>query len=179
MTGNFSESINDLQKSFRVVAALIRLDGKVLLTQRWPGKHLALTWEFPGGKVESGENDEDALRRELKEELGIEAKIGTCCFETRHGYGTREVHLLIYRCEIISGTPEAVDVKAVEWAEEKSLLSRSFPPADLLFVQELVAGHIGYLDDARESTALRYNDVDDDEDEEVFKPAQVVRRPPS
>ncbi len=165
-----SHLLEDMQESdekrFRVVAALIRQNSKVLLTQRWPGKHLALTWEFPGGKVEAGESDEEALRRELKEELGIEVDIGTCCFETYHGYGSREVHLLIYRCHIRSGTPEAIDVKAVEWADQRALLERNFPPADLPFVSELVAGR---LDDEGSSSA--------NEEEIEFKPARIVRRP--
>lgn len=155
------------KKQFRVVAALIRKDGKVLLTQRWPGRHLGLTWEFPGGKVEEGEDDREALERELKEELGVTAKIGSCCFETRHGYGAREVHLLIFRCKLIEGIPRALDVKAMEWADLESLAERKFPPADLLFVQELVAGRIKAEED----------DEDDEEDEPAFKPAQVVRRP--
>lgn len=156
----------DEKKQFRVVAALIRKDGKVLLTQRWPGRHLGLTWEFPGGKVEEGEDDREALERELKEELGVTAKIGSCCFETRHGYGAREVHLLIFRCRLLDGTPRALDVKAMEWADLETLAERKFPPADLLFVQELVAGRI------------KADELDDEEEEEeAFKPAQVVRRP--
>lgn len=154
------------RKQFRVVAALIKKGNKVLLTQRWPGRHLGLTWEFPGGKVEEGEGDVEALQRELKEELGVEAKIGSCCFETRHGYGSREVHLLIFRCDLVEGVPRALDVKAMEWADIESLADRKFPPADLLFVQELVAGRI-----------KDESDDDDDEDEVTFKPAQVVRRP--
>ena len=80
-------------RNLRVVAALIRDRGQVLLTQRRPGRHLGLSWEFPGGKVEAGEDDEQALRRELREELGVEVRIGTLCFETRHNYGSREMHL--------------------------------------------------------------------------------------
>jgi 8-oxo-dGTP diphosphatase len=158
------------KKQFRVVAALIRKDGKVLLTQRWPGRHLGLTWEFPGGKVEEGEEDLEALERELREELGVTAKIGSCCFETRHGYGSREVHLLIFRCKLLQGTPRAIDVKAMEWADIATLMDRKFPPADLLFVQELVAGRIVPEEDDDENGH-------DDEDEAEFKPAQVVRRP--
>ena len=153
------------EKRFRVVAALIRKNGKVLLTQRWPGKHLGLTWEFPGGKVEPGETDEEALKRELQEELGIDVQIGSCCFETCHGYGNREVHLLIYRCKLLSGTPEAIDVKAIEWAEESALLERNFPPADLPFVQEIVSGRIGKDE----------FEVDNPEEPVAFKPATVVR----
>jgi 8-oxo-dGTP diphosphatase len=156
------------KKQFRVVAALIRKDGKVLLTQRWPGRHLGLTWEFPGGKVEEGEDDLEALERELREELGVTAKIGSCCFETRHGYGSREVHLLIFRCKLTQGTPRALDVKAMEWADIATLMDRTFPPADLLFVQELVAGRIGADEDEEQ---------EEEEEEPEFKPAQVIRRP--
>lgn len=159
------------KKQFRVVAALIRKGNKVLLTQRWPGRHLGLTWEFPGGKVEEGESDMEALERELREELGVEAEIGSCCFETRHGYGSREVHLLIFRCKLTDGTPRALDVKAMEWADIETLADRKFPPADLLFVQELVAGRI-----SDEEAAEKEVDTDEEE-EEAFKPAQVVRRP--
>jgi 8-oxo-dGTP diphosphatase len=161
------------KKQFRVVAALIKEGNKVLLTQRWPGRHLGLTWEFPGGKVEEGEGDVEALSRELREELGVEAEIGSCCFETRHGYGSREVHLLIFRCKLTEGTPRALDVKAMEWAEIETLAERKFPPADLLFVQELVAGRIKDVDEPKTNI-----DVEEDEEEEpAFKPAQVVRRP--
>lgn len=160
------------KKQFRVVAALIRKGNKVLLTQRWPGRHLGLTWEFPGGKVEEGEEDVEALERELKEELGVEAEIGSCCFETRHGYGSREVHLLIFRCRLTEGVPRALDVKAMEWADIDSLIDRKFPPADLLFVQELVAGRIGEEDNPKFKS-----EDDEDDDEKPFKPAQVVRRP--
>lgn len=159
------------KKQFRVVAALIIKDDKVLLTQRWPGKNLGLTWEFPGGKVEDEESDKEALERELREELGITAEIGTCCFETRHGYGAREVHLLIFRCKLISGEPKALDVKDMAWVDISDLKDRKFPPADLLFVQELIAGRIKY----DEKSHVVHDD--DDEDEEEFKPAQVVRKP--
>ncbi len=162
-----SEFDSSEKKHFRVVAALIVKDGKVLLTQRWPGKNLGLTWEFPGGKVEEGETDKEALIRELQEELGIKAEIGTCCFETRHGYGLREVHLLIFRCKLLSGEPKAIDVKAMEWVNLNELTERKFPPADLLFVQELIAGRIKHDDD----------DSDHDDDDEAFKPAQVIRKP--
>jgi 8-oxo-dGTP diphosphatase len=161
---------SDEKRQFRVVAALIIEGDKVLLTQRWPGRHVGLTWEFPGGKVEDGEDDREALARELKEELGITAEIGTCCFETQHGYGSREVHLLIFRCRVLEGTPKAIDVKAMEWADLKTLGERKFPPADLLFVQELVAGRIKAADTGNGSK-------NDDDGETEFKPAKVIRRP--
>jgi mutator protein MutT len=127
-------------KNIRVVAALIRAGGQVLLTQRKPGRHLGLSWEFPGGKVEAGETDEQALRRELREELGVDVAVGTRCFETRHNYGTREMHLLVYRCRLVDGEPKAIDVNAVEWVAEKRLPERQFLPADLPLVHGIANG---------------------------------------
>jgi mutator protein MutT len=151
------------EKQIRVVAALIRKDKQVLITERWPNKHMGLTWEFPGGKVEPGESDEQALKRELMEELGIEVKVGTCCFETTYAYSNKEVHLSIYRCEIISGVPQAIDVKSLEWVAQNELNSRPFPPADLIFVQELVADKVP-------------QDNFEEDHEPAFKPAQILRR---
>lgn len=127
-------------KNIRVVAALIRQGGQVLLTQRKPGRHLGLSWEFPGGKVEAGETDEEALMRELREELGVSVVVGTRCFETRHTYGAREMHLLVYRCRLTEGEPRALDVNAVEWVPEQKIQERSFLPADLPLVHGIANG---------------------------------------
>ena len=129
-------------RKLRVVAGLIRQAGKVLLTQRKPGRHLGLSWEFPGGKVEAGETDDEALRREMREELGIDVDVGSRCFETRHNYGAREMHLLVYRCRIVRGEPQALDVNAVEWVEETQVQQREFLPADLPLVHGLANGLI-------------------------------------
>jgi 8-oxo-dGTP diphosphatase len=130
------------KKNIRVVAALIRRDGQVLLTQRKPGRHLGLSWEFPGGKVEAGETDDEALRRELREELGVTVTVGSRCFETRHSYGAREMHLLVYRCRLVEGDPKPLDVNAVEWVEESRIKEREFLPADLPLVHGLANGLI-------------------------------------
>jgi 8-oxo-dGTP diphosphatase len=128
------------RRNLRVVAGLIRKPGEVLLTQRKPGRHLGLSWEFPGGKVEAGETDEEALRRELREELGIEVTVGTRCFETRHQYGPREMHLLVYRCTVVQGEPTAIDVNAFEWVKLDALSGRTFLPADMPLVHGLANG---------------------------------------
>ena len=133
---------SNIKKRIRVVAGLIRQDGRVLLTQRKPGSHLGLSWEFPGGKVEAGESDDEALRRVMMEELGITVSVGTRCFESRHVYGTREMHLLVYRCKLLEGDPRALDVNDCAWVEEKRLRERTFLPADMPLVHGLVQGLI-------------------------------------
>jgi 8-oxo-dGTP diphosphatase len=170
------EPVREIEKkTLRVVAALIRRDGRVLLSQRRPGRHLGLTWEFPGGKVEPGESDEDALRRELAEELGVEVEVGSLCFETRHGYAAREVHLLVYRCNLIAGEPRALEVNAVDWVEQEKVGEREFPPADMPLVNGLAQGMIPLEDPADE-------EEESEEEEVAIKPAKVLRMiklPPS
>ncbi|MBI1947223.1 MAG: 8-oxo-dGTP diphosphatase MutT [Deltaproteobacteria bacterium] len=131
-----------LKKHIRVVAALIRAEGKVLLTQRKPGKHLGMSWEFPGGKVEEGETDDQALIRELREELGVTVVVGTRCFETRHHYGAREMHLVVYRCRVVEGEPKALEAHALEWVDERRVGEREFLPADKPLVHGLQFGLI-------------------------------------
>lgn len=152
-------------KNLRVVAALIRTRGQVLLTQRRPGRHLGLSWEFPGGKVEAGETDEEALIRELQEELGVDVRVGSLCFETRHHYGSREMHLLVYRCRILKGEPVALDTHACEWVEEQQLKERDFLPADMPLVHGIVEGLVAHEED------------DEEEDEIEVRPARIVSTP--
>ena len=161
-------SVETKPKTLRVVAALIRNEGKVLLTQRWPGGHLGLTWEFPGGKVEAGETDAQALHRELQEELGIDTQIGSMCFETKHGYPGREIHLRVYRAKLISGEPKAIDVNDMEWADQTKLLEKKFPPADMPLVKGLVEGLVPEFDSDEELP------ISEEEAPAEFVPAKVV-----
>jgi len=163
------------KRHIRVVAALIRDEGLVLLTQRRPGTHLGLSWEFPGGKVEEGETDAEALRRELREELGVESVVGSLCFETRHTYGTREMHLLVYRCRITAGEPKALDVNACEWVHEQKLSERTFLPADMPLVHGIVEGLVAYDPPAADGSSS----LDDDDSTEgaPVAPATLVRPP--
>lgn len=117
-----------------VSAAVVIRDGKVLLSQRKKGAHLADLWEFPGGKVEVGEDPREALVRELGEELGVEATVGEILDVTFHRYEDlgKSILLLFFEATLKPGSPapHAKDVAAVQWAGLEALDPARFPPAD-------------------------------------------------
>lgn len=116
-----------------VAAAVLVREGRVLLSQRKDGSHLAGAWEFPGGKVEAGEDPKGALARELEEELGVRANVGDIVEVTFHRYAEKSVLLLFYEAALAPGSPEprAVDVADVTWADVEFLEPAKFPPADV------------------------------------------------
>jgi 8-oxo-dGTP diphosphatase len=122
-----------------VSAAIVIEGGRVLLTQRKAGTHLAGAWEFPGGKVLAGEDPRHALVRELREELGIDTVAGDVMEVTFHRYPERAVLLLFYRAERTAGSPEprALDVAAFRWAHADELDEASFPPADVAILRKV------------------------------------------
>ncbi len=116
-----------------VAAALIDKDGRVLLAQRPLNKSMAGLWEFPGGKVEDGENPEDALIRELNEELGIDTW-GSCLAPlsfASHSY--EDFHLLmpLFACRKWIGTPMAIEGQVLKWVSKNDLKNYAMPPADI------------------------------------------------
>jgi 8-oxo-dGTP diphosphatase len=125
-----------------VAAAVIVEKGRVLLTQRKVGAHLAGAWEFPGGKVEEGEDPRDALRRELGEELGVEATVGEILDVTFHRYDDADKAVLLLFFEAArtasSPAPRAIDVAAFEWAGEGALDPARFPPADVAVLKKVL-----------------------------------------
>ena len=127
----------------RVVAALILKNGKVLVCQRTRHQTMPLKWEFPGGKIEEGEQPRDALRRELDEELGIDARIGEEVARIRHAYkngGT--VELRFYVVQDFKGKLENRIFRDVRWASRSELPSYDFLEADLGLVKDLAKGKI-------------------------------------
>ncbi|AKT36658.1 8-oxo-dGTP diphosphatase MutT [Chondromyces crocatus] len=122
-----------------VAAAILIEDGRVLLTQRKRGAHLEGAWEFPGGKVEPGEDPRDALARELREEVGIDAAVGDIVEVTFHRYPMKAVLLLFYRATRCTGSPEprALDVADVRWAAAEALREDEFPPADIVVLSKV------------------------------------------
>ena len=120
-----------------VVAAYVARAGKVMICQRRAEVHNGLKWEFPGGKLEAGESPEAALARELREELGVEARVGRICDAVHYRYPEREVLVLFYRCELAAGEPRTLDCNAIEWVAPADLKRYDFAGADRAFVERL------------------------------------------
>ncbi|HYD32239.1 MAG TPA: (deoxy)nucleoside triphosphate pyrophosphohydrolase [Azospirillaceae bacterium] len=122
-----------------VAAALVDVDGRVLLAQRPPGKSLAGLWEFPGGKVHEGESPEAALVRELKEELDIDTSSSCLAPFTfaSHRYDTFHLLMPLYVCRVWKGTARPMEGQAVKWVAVSKLHEYPMPPADVPLVAML------------------------------------------
>ena len=124
-----------------VVAGVIRRDdGRLLITQRLADDTLGGYWEFPGGKVDSGEDLATALYRELKEEVGIETEIGPEIHHIVYPYPDRDVRLHFFSARILSGEPQKIEVADFRWVAPDELLNFQFPEADRPLIDQLRAG---------------------------------------
>jgi mutator protein MutT len=128
-----------------VTAGLVFREGKLLMTQRPEGKHLAGLWEFPGGKQQPGETLEECLRRELREELGIEATVHELLQIREHTYPEKTVRLHFYRCSLPHGEPQPLDCAALAWVTAEQLSQYPFPPPDYSLVEQLQTGDLRFL----------------------------------
>ncbi len=120
-----------------VVAALIENKGRVLLSQRRADQTFPLAWEFPGGKVEAGETPEEALAREIREELGCRIRVGEVAHLVFHRYPGFDLVMPVYRAAVVGRAPRAVTVADVAWVPRRRLLALSMPPADVPFARQL------------------------------------------
>jgi mutator protein MutT len=120
-----------------VVAAVIERDGRFLVTRRLTGTHLAGYWEFPGGKVHEGETQEEALQRELLEELNAGVSNARRIFRTAHTYPERIVELHFYRGEL-AGEPEPMLGQELRWITRDEFGALEFPPADAELIDGLL-----------------------------------------
>lgn len=121
-------------KVVKVIAGLIFNDkGEVLCTQRSKGKYdyISYKWEFPGGKIEQGESDFEALSRELKEELEIEVEIGEKFYQVEHTYEDFHISMPIYKCKLISNTLQLVVHESIKWLHPSLMLSLDWAGADI------------------------------------------------
>lgn len=132
--------MTEVRKTIRVVAAVVERDGRYLITQRRPNAVLPLLWEFPGGKVELGESDGEALRREMTERLGVSVEVGPLISYVSHPYEHYTVDLYLYECVLRdpTGTRETTRdlelachaVHAYRWVTSAEFDQYPFTPAD-------------------------------------------------
>lgn len=120
-----------------VAAAIVRREGKILLTKRLPGAHLEGYWEFPGGKLEEGESPEAALVRECREECGIEVRVRDIFNVTFYRYPKKDVLLLFYDCMLESGEVQNLQIAEHVWCVPNELSGYLLPPADVEVVAKL------------------------------------------
>ena len=120
-----------------VVAAVIEQNGRFLVARRLAGTHLAGCWEFPGGKVHEGESREEALRREISEELNAGISNARRIFHTAHAYPERIVELHFYRGEL-TAEPHPMLGQELRWITREEFRALEFPPADAELIDGLV-----------------------------------------
>jgi len=126
------------KRTVRVVAALIAVDGKYLITQRRSTAVLPNLWEFPGGRVEAGEKDADALAREVAGRLGVEIQVGQMISYLRHPYEHYTVDLHLYDCRLVTLDLTARAVQAFRWIRSEEFDHYEFAPADEASMSKLL-----------------------------------------
>ena len=119
-----------------VVAAVIERDGRILVSRRLEGTHLAGLWEFPGGKCEPGETYDACLTREIHEELGVRARVGDQILVTEHAYPEKRVRLHFYWCAI-DDEPRPMIGQQIQWIDREKLTTLAFPEADRALIEIL------------------------------------------
>ena len=122
-----------------VAAGLVFRNGRLLITQRPTGGHLGGLWEFPGGKIEPGETFEQALHRELMEELGIEVTILGLIESIEHTYPEKTVRLKFFHCAWRRHEPQALGCPTLAWVVREELARYEFPAADVRLLTRLAA----------------------------------------
>lgn len=120
-----------------VVAALLVKEGRVLVARRPEGRHMAGYWEFPGGKIERGESPQEALAREMREELDIGVRVGRVYQAITYSYPEKNVLLLFYAVSLEEGEPRPVEEAEVRWVRLDELDDMLFAPADQQLIQHL------------------------------------------
>lgn len=127
-----------MKKIINVVGAVIVHEGKIFCGRRGQNKSLPGMWEFPGGKIELNETPEQALRREISEEIRCEIKVGKQIEHTVYEYDFGMVHLTTYYCRIVSGKPQLTEHMASKWLKPSELKYLNWAPADIPTVDKLI-----------------------------------------
>jgi 8-oxo-dGTP diphosphatase len=127
-----------MRRKIRVVGAMIERDGRYLITQRPPTATLPLLWEFPGGRVEPGETDEEALARELREEMDIGVVVGPRVIHVENAYEKYDIDFCVYRCGLESTVIQHIRVHDHRWVAPQDLDDYEFPAADEKTIAKLL-----------------------------------------
>ena len=130
--------VRTASRTIRVVAAVLERDGRYLITQRRTTAVLPLMWEFPGGRVEAGETDALALKRELLHRLGVEIECGKLISFVSHPYEHYVVDLFLYECRLLSEALEPRAVNAFKWVNSSEFDQHPFTPADEASMNKLL-----------------------------------------
>jgi 8-oxo-dGTP diphosphatase len=125
-------------RTIRVVAAVLEQDGRYLITQRRATAVLPLMWEFPGGRVEPGETDAQALKREVMHRLGAEIDVGKLISFVSHPYEHYVVDLFLYECRLVSDQLDPRAVTAFKWVSSAEFDQYAFTPADEASMNKLL-----------------------------------------
>ena len=126
-------------KTIRVVAAVIRKDDRIIATQRGYGEFKD-GWEFPGGKIEPGETPQQALVREIREELETEIRVGDLIDTIEYDYPTFHLSMDCFWCEIVEGSLELKEHEAARWLDRESLYTVDWLPADVGLIEKIRKG---------------------------------------
>jgi len=132
-----------MKKEIHVVGAVIKSNNKIFCAQRGPGKSLPYLWEFPGGKIEAGETDKEALEREIREELLCQIEVKNKVTTTRHEYDFGFVNLTTFECDLLEGEPVLTEHVAVRWLEVEELATLEWAPADIPAIEILMGQTMG------------------------------------
>lgn len=125
--------------TIRVVCGIIFKNDKILLCRRKPGKSLAGYWEFPGGKIEAKESEQESLYRELQEELGMKVSVGQHFKTVKHQYELFTIELIAYTCLFQHANFNLTDHDSYEWVERHDLMNWKLAPADVPIAAKLIA----------------------------------------
>jgi 8-oxo-dGTP diphosphatase len=128
------------RRRLRVVAAVIEREGELLVSLRHPKGTRPSQWEFPGGKVERGESESQALVREIREELGVKAAVGDLVRRVVHPYSDTDVEIAFFRTELLEGDPRPLSMAELRWVPRAELTALDFLEADREFVEALARG---------------------------------------
>ncbi|WP_338126937.1 (deoxy)nucleoside triphosphate pyrophosphohydrolase [Corynebacterium hadale] len=132
-----------MSRAIRVVGAVLLIDAHVFAARRNPAKSQGGLWEFPGGKIEDGESPEEALARELREELRIDARVHAPVTSTVHHYDTVTIELSTFYCTLVAGSGEPVLTEHTEarWVPVAELDQLDWAPADIPAVEAIMREH--------------------------------------